>query len=298
MIHAQPPHRPPVSRRVWAVAALFVLVVVVPGGRGVRAAPVGDCDGVALTIERSDIVVFRLPEQAGETFSVEPDDELVVWVWNIPSSGRVEGSLRMPFGTRITKTYEWAGETLGGSYEIEVHPADFARYVRGAYDAEVALFDKERLLCRIPLRVRLVGFGGAVPAAAAGAAAAAAAATAATAAWSASGASLKLKLSVAVRRRRRHGWRRWAPVPAWRRTAVSTVIGVLTGLLTTVALQQAGATTLTTGSVVSGSLLGGGVSFGAGLVWGSVLAFLRSPEEEEPATSDAGCSNPPSGRAS
>ena len=270
------------SRCVRATAALLFVAVILQSSGVARAAPVPRCGGMSVVAESAGSVVFRLPEQAGDTLVVNPDDELLVRAENIPTSGRVEISVRMPFGTSITEGHEWVDMPLGGSHEVEISSSEFARYARGKYETEVALFNEEQFVCRISFSVRFAGFGGIAPAAAAGAAAASGTAAVVTAAWSASGSGLKLRLRLAVRRRRGRGLRRWIPAPAWRRTITSTVMGVVTGLLTTVALQQAGIITLTTGSVVSGSVIGGGVSFGVGLVWGSLLEFLRTPQEQGP----------------
>ena len=266
------------SRCVRATAALLFITAVLQTSGVARAAPVPRCGGMSVVVE-SDSGVFRLPEQAGDTLVVNPGDELLVRAENIPSSGRVEISVRMPFGASITHAHEWVRIPLGEWPEVPIPSSEFAQHARGKYDAEVALFTKEQLLCRVSFSVRFAGFGGIAPAAAAGAAAASGTAAVVTAAWSASGSGLKLRLRLAVRRRRGRGLRRWIPAPAWRRTITSTVMGAVTGLLTTVALQQAGITTLTTASVVSGSVIGGGVSFGVGLVWGSLLEFLRTPQE-------------------
>ncbi len=95
-------------------------------------------------------------------------------------------------------------------------------------------------------------------------------------------AKLEAELRLKIHRRRRRGWRRWLPVPAWKRTVISTVLGAFTGLAATVVLLQTGAILLSLPAVVWGAVIGGGVTFGMGYSWGALLTYLRPPVDDSP----------------
>lgn len=88
----------------------------------------------------------------------------------------------------------------------------------------------------------------------------------------------KLKLKVKLQRRRPRGWRRFVPVPAWKRTIVSTLIGAITGLALVAVLQQTGTTPMSMAAAVWGLVAGGGITFGVGYSLGMVRTLLRPPE--------------------
>ncbi|HCL25588.1 MAG TPA: hypothetical protein DHW65_04475 [Dehalococcoidia bacterium] len=85
----------------------------------------------------------------------------------------------------------------------------------------------------------------------------------------ANGLSAKLDAKVQVARRRPQGLRRWIPVPAWKRSLFSTLVGAATGLGLAVLMQQSGISPMSLANAVWGLVLGGGVSFGAGYSLGS-----------------------------
>jgi len=275
-----------ISRCFLAAAVLFLLFLAIPPGEAAKAASPSDCGEAFVVAIRDGSPALRLPAQAGGTFTVYPDDELLLRAENVPSAGSVDASVGMPFVDGIPLSFEWDTPGPSQSFEVPIVAAEYTRYTRGAYDVTAVLRDAGGKRCDLSFTLVLAGFGAVVPVAAAAGAAASGVAVAGATAWSVSGARLKLEFQVAVQKRKRRGLRRWLPVPAWRRTVTATVTGAITGLLTALVFQQAGAITLTTGAVISGPLIGGGVSFGVGVVWSSVLAFVREPAEPEVTDND------------
>jgi hypothetical protein len=82
---------------------------------------------------------------------------------------------------------------------------------------------------------------------------------------------------VQVARRRAQGWRKLVPIPAWKRSIFSTIVGALTGLGIAVVMQQAGIEPLSLASAVWGVIAGGGVSFGVGYSLGVIKTVMKSP---------------------
>ena len=130
--------------------------------------------------------------------------------------------------------------------------------------------------------MRVGSFGGPAVPAAAGTAGVAGAGALASVPLSANGMNAKLKAKVQLQRRRPSGWRRFVPVPAWKRTIISTLIGAVTGLAIAVVLQQA-ESPLSITTAVSGLVAGGGLTFGMGYSVGVLRTFLKPPEVEEEA---------------
>ncbi len=135
-------------------------------------------------------------------------------------------------------------------------------------------------LCTIPFRLNITGFGGTAAIAATGVSAVAGVGALASAPMAANGLNAKLDAKVQVARRRPRGWRRWVPVPAWKRSIFSTLVGAVTGLGLTVLMQQAGINPLSLASAIWGLVLGGGVSFGVGYSMGVVKTLLQPPLED------------------
>jgi hypothetical protein len=124
-------------------------------------------------------------------------------------------------------------------------------------------------------------FGGPVATAAVATTAVAGAGALASVPLSSNGMNAKLKAKVQLQRRRPRGWRRFLPVPAWKRTVISTLVGAVTGLAIAVVLQQAGRAPLSIATAISGLVAGGGLTFGVGYSLGVLRTFLRPPEEPE-----------------
>lgn len=175
---------------------------------------------------------------------------------------------------------ELAGKDLqltSGTTKINV--ADFSSHARGIYEVEGSLRSGPIELCTIPFKVNITGFGGTAAFAATGVSAVAGAGALAGAPLAANGLSAKLDAKVQVARRRPRGWRRWVPVPAWKRSLISTSLGAVTGLGLAVLMQQTGISPLSLANAVWGLILGGGISFGVGYSLGVVKTFLKSPVE-------------------
>jgi hypothetical protein len=128
-------------------------------------------------------------------------------------------------------------------------------------------------VCTVGFNVRVRGFGGPI-----------ATGAAASAPLAAGGLNAKLKAKIQLRRRRPTGWRRYLPVPAWKKTISGTVLGAITGLAGAIVLQQAGAITLTPSAAVSALVAGGGVTFGVSYSLGAVWTYVRPPVGEEDET--------------
>ena len=82
--------------------------------------------------------------------------------------------------------------------------------------------------------------------------------------FAASGMNAKLTLKAKLQRRRPRGWRRFLPVPAWKRTITGTIVGAITGLCVAVLLQQGGVTPLSIATAVWGLIVGGGLTLERG----------------------------------
>ena len=89
----------------------------------------------------------------------------------------------------------------------------------------------------------------------------------------------KVDTKVQVARRRTEGWRKWVPIPAWKHSILSTIVGALTGLSIAVVMQQSGIEPLSLTSAIWGVIAGGGVSFGVGYSLGVIKTFMKSPTE-------------------
>ena len=78
--------------------------------------------------------------------------------------------------------------------------------------------------------INISGFGGTTAYAATGVTALAGIGALASASLAANGLSTKLDAKVQIARRRPRGLRRWVPMPAWKRSIFSTLVGAVTGL--------------------------------------------------------------------
>ena len=89
------------------------------------------------------------------------------------------------------------------------------------------------------------------------------------------------QVEVELQRRRKRGWRRYIPVPNWKRTIIGSTIGTVTGILASVFLQQGGLRALTTPTILVNAFTGAFGSFGCTLVIGSAIKWIRNPASEE-----------------
>ena len=233
-----------------------------------------DCGAPEIIIEGGQPSSFTLPSQVHETLKIEPDAVLTIRGIDLP----VDTSLH--WGIQGLGT-ELAGKDLqftSGVTTVDV--ADFSSHARGIYEVEGTLRSGPIELCTIPFRVNITGFGGTAAIAATGVSAVAGAGALASAPLAANGLSAKLEAKVQVARRRPRGWRRWVPVPAWKRSIFSTLVGAVTGLGLAVLMQQSGISPLSLANAVWGLVLGGGVSFGVGYSLGVVKTLLKPPLED------------------
>ena len=127
--------------------------------------------------------------------------------------------------------------TAPGSVAAEVDVGDaLPSYARGLFEIDLTLVDDDIEVCAVRFKVRVGEFGGVIGAAAAATAGVAGVGALAGIPLTSSGMNAKLKLKVQLQRRRPRGWRRFVPVPAWKRTIISTLIGAITGLALAVVL--------------------------------------------------------------
>ena len=232
-----------------------------------------DCGGPQIVIAGGQPSPFTLPAQADTTLEIEPDATLTIRGADMP----VDPSMR--WGVQGLGS-ELAGKDVGfASGEASIDVSDFTSHARGIYEVEGTLFSGPIELCTIPFRVNISGFSGTTAFAATGVSAVAGAGALASAPLAANGLSAKLDAKVKVARRRPPGLLRWLPVPAWKRSIFSTLVGAVTGLGLAVVMQQGGVTPLSLASAVWGLVLGGGVSFGVGYSLGVIKTFVSPPQE-------------------
>jgi len=232
-----------------------------------------DCGGPQIVIEGGRPSPFTLPAQADTTLNLEPDATLTIRGVDMPTDPSMRWGVQGLGSELASKDVDFTS----GTAAIDV--SDFASHTRGIYEVEGTLLSGPIELCKISFKVNISGFSGTIAIAASGVSAVAGAGALASAPLAANGLSAKLEAKVRVARRRPRGLRRWLPVPAWKRSIFSTLIGAVTGLGLAVVMQQAGVTPLSLASAVWGLVLGGGVSFGVGYSL-SVIKTLLSPPEE------------------
>lgn len=231
------------------------------------------CGGPEIIIEGGNPSPFTLPLQADESIEIEPDAVLTIRGVNLPVDARLHWGVQ-GLGAEL------AGKDVqisSGVTTIDV--ADFSEHARGVYVIKGALFSGPIELCSIPFELNVTGFGGTTAIAATGVAAVAGVGALAGAPLAANGLSAKLDAKVQVARRRPRGWRKWVPIPAWKRSIFSTFVGAITGLAISVIMQQAGIQPLSLASAVWGVIAGGGVSFGVGYSLGVLKTFMQTPVE-------------------
>ena len=261
--------------RLLALAGTTV-VLALPASAAVWASPAvqpASCKGARLVVEGGSPSPFLLPDKAGTTLEVGPDAVLGLSIQDPPVDPHVRWRIKGLPGDLDS------GERALGSGPVEVAVRQASRYVRGRYEIEATLLSATREVCRLSFQIRIGGFAGTAAIASTAAAGVAGFGALASAPFTASGTNLKLRLKVQVQRRRPRGWRRWVPIPAWKRTIFGTFIGAVAGFLITVALQQGGLTVLSVATVVRGVIIGGGTAFGAGTAWGALWTYLRPPKE-------------------
>lgn len=158
-----------------------------------------------------------------------------------------------------------------------VNVADFSSQARGIYELKGTLLSGLTELCSIPFMINISGFGGTTAYAATGVTALAGIGALASASLAANGLNAKVDAKAQVARRRPRGWRRWVPVPAWKRSVFSTLMGAVIGVGLAVLMQQTGFSPLSLANAVWALILGGGISFGVGYSLEVVRTFVRSP---------------------
>ena len=260
----------------FAVAALILMValwLMAPPALAHDGTHTDDCGGPQILIEGGQPSPFTLPDQADETIEIDPEAVLAIRGINLPADTSLHWGVQ-GLGAEL------AGKDLNISSGVTtINAADFSSHARGVYVIKGTLFSGPIELCKIPFELSVSGFTGTTVLAATGVSAVAGVGALASAPLAANGLNAKLGAKVKVARRRPGGLLRWFPVPAWKRSIFSTLVGAVTGLGLAVVMQQAGINPLSLVSAVWGLMLGGGVSFGVGYSLGVLKTFLSSPQE-------------------
>ncbi len=229
--------------------------------------------GPQIIIEGGQPSSFTLPSHVDETIEIEPDAVLTIRGVDLPVDAVLHWGIQ-GLGTEL------AGKDLQFMSGVTtVNVSDFSSQARGIYEVEGTLLSGPIELCSKPFKVNISGFGGTAAYAATGVSAVAGAGAPASAPLAANGLSAKLDAKVQIARRRPRGLRRWVPMPAWKRSIFSTLVGAVTGLGLAVLMQQAGISPLSLANAVWGLILGGGVSFGVGYSLGVLKTYLKPPVE-------------------
>lgn len=249
------------------------LWLMAPTAHGQDSALDIDCGDSQIIIEGGEPPRFTLPSQVDETIEMKPDAVLTIRGVNLPANTVLN------WGVQGLGMQLFSKDLRFTSGVTAVNVADFSSQARGIYRIEGTLSSGLVELCNMPFLANISGFGGTTAYAATGMSALAGAGALAGASVAANGLKAKLEAKVQVARRRPHGWRRWVPVPAWKRSLISTSLGAVTGLGLAVLMQQTGVSPLTLANAVWGLILGGGISFGVGYSLGVVKTLLQSPEE-------------------
>ena len=258
--------------RLFAAAATVGMVAFLLAS-ATASAQERECGGARVVIEGGEPSPFVLPRRAGDTLNVGPQSVLLIRAENSSSGSTVRWGVRGLVGHIATFIHEL------GPVAARVDMADYSSYARGLYEVEGTLFAGPEEVCTVAFRVNLTGFGGAAAMVAAASAGVLGTVALASIPFTASGINAKLKLKIQVQRRRPRGWRRFVPVPAWKRTIASTLTGALSGLCVAAVLQQGGLVPLSLAAGIWSMILGGGVTFGVGYSLGAVLTFLRPPQD-------------------
>ena len=255
-----------------------LLVVFLP--RAMAWAQGEHCDGARVVVDGGQPSPFILPDHEGATLRIQPDAVLLIRAENVPADPSVRWSVA-GLGADIAAV---SRDMSSGAVQVDV--ADFSAHVRGLFKIKGTLLTGETEVCTVALRLQVEGFGGTAGMASAAASAVEVLGSLASAPFAASGTNAKLTLKVKLQRRRPRGWRRFLPVPAWKRTITGTVVGAFTGLCVTVLLQQAGVTPLSLATAIWGLIVGGGVTLGAGYSLGALWTYVRSPVEPAQTSDD------------
>ena len=263
-------------RRAFVITTIAVAVIAVGATPVSAAAPrahESSCGNSRVIIEGGRPATFALPNNAGETLEVDPKDVLILRADNLPTDAAVRwsisglggfGDVTRPFGEARTTT---------------VDLAEYSKYGGGLFKLDVTMLSGTTEICVTSFSLRITGFGGVAAIASVAATGITGATALLSAVYNANG--IRAKLKVQVQRRRRIGWRRWVPVPAWKRTITGSIIGAITGLCATALLQQTGVAPLSLTTAFWGLVTGGMVTFGAGIAMGAIWTFIRPPTEPE-----------------
>lgn len=263
------------NTRTWlTVLGLGLALVALISNISVASAQ-GECGGARVIVEQGQPSPFVLPEGRHGTLRVEPDARLRISASGVPPDAEIQWGLR-GFSTHVT-----AGKSRVGSSVVLLDVADFSAHLRGLFEVDATLLYGATKVCTIPFRVQIAGFGGTVAAVAIAASTVGGLAVLGSAPIAASGMNAKLKAKVQLSRRKPQGWRRWMPVPAWKRTLISTVIGAFTGIGIAIVLQQAGMAPLAWSTALKGMIMGGGLTFGVGYSLGALWTYLKPPQQPD-----------------
>ncbi|MBM3945020.1 MAG: hypothetical protein FJ317_05945 [SAR202 cluster bacterium] len=233
-----------------------------------------ECGNVMLIIEGGEPSPFALPDQEGQKLVIQPETVLTITGQNVPSGT----ALRLGAAGLGFDLSREVGNLSSGT--VQVNMAEYTQYLRGLFAIEGTLVAGGEVICKSVVKLQIAEFGGTVATTASAASAAAGVGAVGSAAYAASGINANVKLKAQIHRRRPKGWRRWIPVPAWKRMIFGTIIGTALGLCVSVVLQQGGFYELSLENVVRSMITGGVVTFGLGYSIGALWTYLRPPKAE------------------
>ncbi len=273
-----------VTASIVALIAFILLAAFLLFPPEVVSAQEGACNGASILIKGGEPTPFVIPRDEGDTLRVQSDSPLLLSLANSKTRPLQDPKIEVRVlisGIKLDAFTREVNPDPNSEPTIVTLGDEIPSAMRGLYDVEGTLKDGERNICTVAFQLRVGEFGGVVASAATATSAVAGVGALASAPLASNGMNAKLRLKVKFRRRRPKGWRRLLPVPAWKRTVFSTLIGAITGLALAVVLQQAGVTPLSITTGIWALIVGGGVTFGVGYSLGALRTYLRPPEVSE-----------------
>lgn len=231
-----------------------------------------DCGPAWAVIHGGDPSPFTLSQDAGGTLTLDSDAILRVETHGVPDGSAA--LLRFTgFGFSLDRSI---GSLRDG--EVFLNVSDHAQNLRGVYNVALVVQQSGHDLCVNRFLANIEGPASTIETASVGALAGTAALSLVSSIFASRGMDLKMKAQI---QRRRRGWRRFVPVPAWKRMVVSMFVGALLGFAFSFYLQQDGIRPLSLASAIWSAVIGGGATFGVGYSLGAIFSFLRPPVKEK-----------------
>ena len=238
------------------------------------------CQGASITILGAEPSPFVLPRDVGQTMKVEPDSVLLIAL--------AEGETTAFRDPEITVRVVASGieirsitKALGTGDDRDPIPVNLKEQLpsemKGLYEVEGILKDEGEDICAVDFLLQVGEFCVATSVATGVASVSGIAALASVA----PAMNMNMQVMTTLQRRRPRGWRRYVPVPDWKWTAITTVLGAVAGLATMLIFQQTGVRPLSVANAIQGMLAGGGLTFGIAYI-GALVTYMMSPSQPSP----------------